>query len=71
MRNRIAIPPEDRLGESRMFLLSPCYVHDVETVWIAHADTWVEASIIDKCKEEMWISPPMLERVPARMRRAA
>ncbi len=71
MQNRIAIPAEHRLGDSRLFLLSPCYVHDCRTHWLAHADVWVEASVVDKCKSEMSLSSEILGVILAKTRRAA
>ncbi len=71
MRNRIVIPPEHRLGKSHLFQLSPCYVHDYTTHWVAEARTWVEASRLDRRKHELSISGEMLAVILAKMRRAA
>ncbi len=71
MRNCIAIPPEHRLGKSNRFQLSPCYVHDYTTHWVAKGSTWVEASQPDRRTHELSITDEMLGLILAKMRRAA
>lgn len=71
MRNRVAIPVEHRIGMASQFRLSPCYVFDTGTYWLARGSAWVEASITDRFRDEMGITPAMLDQILAKMRRAA